>query len=300
MRLRWMLLAPMTVVAAYAAQACGGHGDAQTMVVATAWLGAHINDPNLVILAIGDNADYDRGHIPGALSVARQDIANRLSPLTLELPPIDDLVSAFEKLGVSNDSRIILYVSKDRITETSRVFLTLDSMGLGRQTALLDGGLPAWQTEGRAVSKEVRAVKRGNITPCPQSDVIVDADYIKSNLRHKGIAVVDARLPEYFTGASAGMGKRAGHIPGATNLPFSTLVDDQGKLWPAGRLRELFDHAGIHSADRVVSYCHIGQQATLVYFVARYLGHDARLYDGSWEDWSAHAERPAETSANRQ
>jgi thiosulfate/3-mercaptopyruvate sulfurtransferase len=159
--------------------------------------------------------------------------------------------------------------------------------------------MQSWQSEGRAISAETPAVKRGALTPCAQSDVIVDSAYVASNLRRRGVDIVDARMPEFYTGQSTGTGKRAGHIPGAVNLPFSSMVDAQGKLLPAATLREMFRGAGIQPGDRVVSYCHIGLQATMIYFTARYLGYDARLYDGSWEDWSAHTELPAETATRK-
>lgn len=273
----------------FGAAVCGAR-DAATMLVSTQWLAAHLHDANLVLLAAGEKADYERAHIPGAVPISRQDVAHPHSPLTLELPPIDELVRTFEALGVGDSSRIVIYVNKDRVTEAARIFLTLDFMGLAARTSLLDGGLPAWQGEGRPVTAEPASARHGTIHPCAQSDVVVDAEYVKAHLRNAGVSIVDARLPEFFTGASAGIGKRAGHIPGAVNLPYTTLLDAQGKLLPAAALREKFQAAGISTAGRVVSYCHIGQQASLIYFVARYLGRDARLYDGSWEEWSAHPE----------
>jgi thiosulfate/3-mercaptopyruvate sulfurtransferase len=289
----------LALPAAFAAQPCGGHGDSKNMVVSTAWLSAHLRDPNLVVLAIGDKSDYDRAHIPGASFLPGASLSSRVSPLTLELPPMGDLAATFSELGVGNDKRVVLYVSGGRAIQATRAYLTLDAMGLGGQTSILDGGIAAWRAEGRSVSTETPAVKRGILTPCPQNDVIVDSRYLVGNLGARGIDIVDARAPEYYSGDSTASGKRAGHIPGAVNLPFSSLTDADGKFYSPEMLREMFARAGIKPGDRVVSYCHIGLQATMVYFTARYLGHDARLYDGSWEDWSAHKEFPAETGSTR-
>jgi thiosulfate/3-mercaptopyruvate sulfurtransferase len=272
------------------------------MLVSTVWLAGHLQDPNLVILSIGQKSEYDRGHIPGALYLeyAATRLAKSPMNLTFELPPVADLVEVFGHLGVTNDSHIILYFSNDTVSPTTRVFLTLDALGLGPQTSILDGGFPAWQSEGRPVSTEARLVIRGHLDSCPQNDVIAGIDYVRANLHRSGVAIVDARDLEYYTGASHRDGQRAGHIPGARGLTYSTLLDGSGKFRPPDVLAAMFRDAGIQPGDRVVSYCHIGQQATVVYFVARYLGYDARLYDGSWEDWSAHTELPAETSPGKE
>ena len=285
-----------------AAPVCGGHGTRASMLVSTAWLAGHLQDPNLVILSIGQKAEYVHGHIPGALYLDYADtrLAKSAANLTFELPPIADLVEVFGKLGVTNDSHIILYFSKDMVAPTTRVFLTLDALGLASRTSILDGGFPVWQSEGRPVSMEGRLVIRGKLEPCPQSDVITGIDFVSANLHRPGVAIVDARDLAYYTGASHADGKRAGHIPGARGLTYSTLLDDSGKFRPPDILAAMFRDAGIQPGDRVLSYCHIGQQATVVYFVARYLGYDARLYDGSWEDWSAHIELPVETSPGKE
>src|ERR1017187_987048 len=165
---------------------CGGHGDRNSMIVSTAWLAKHLKDSGLVILSVGQQQDYDAGHIPGALSLDYTEI-RAMAPAgqepNVELPPMAQLKEVFEKLGVNNDSHIILYVAKDQLTITTRTFLTLDAMGFGARTSILDGGFSLWQKEGRAITTEVRQAKRGKLDVCPQNDVIVTLDYVRDNLR---------------------------------------------------------------------------------------------------------------------
>ena len=286
------LVVATQVVLSHRGKLVTGNSESNSMLVSTPWLAEHMGDRSLVIINIGPRASYDAGHIPGARFLEMSSIAVSGQPLTLELPPVDKLKSAFEDLGVSDNSRIVICFLANYVTPASRVFFTLDYLGLGKQVSLLDGGFEAWHAEGRAITTEAPAVKRGTITPHPRPELVVDAAWVSANLNKPKVAIVDARAPEFYTGASAGRMPRAGHIPSAVNIPFSSVADDANKLKDSATLKKIFAEAGIKSGTEVVSYCHIGQQASLIYFVAKYLGYDARLYDGSFEDWSKRSELP--------
>jgi thiosulfate/3-mercaptopyruvate sulfurtransferase len=269
-----------------------------SMIVSTEWLAKHLSDPDLVLLQVGEKNEYVTAHIPGAQFIALPDISTPSGQgLTLELAPIAQLEATFQKLGVSNRSRVVVYFSKDWVTPTARVFMTLDYLGLGDETSILDGGLPAWRAEGRDVTAAVTEPKPGNLKARPRKEIVVDAEWVKANLNKANVKILDARAAKFYTGAEVGRMPRGGHIPGAKSIPFSSLVEERNnKFKSTAALQELFQTAGVEKRDAVATYCHIGQQASLLYFVARYLGYNAHIYDGSFEDWSNRAELPVEKS----
>jgi thiosulfate/3-mercaptopyruvate sulfurtransferase len=270
----------------------------ESMLVSTEWLNKHLQDKGLVLLQVGEKAEYMAAHIPGAQFISTADISTpRGQGLTLELPPIEQLKATFEKLGIGDKSRIIIYFSKDWVTPTTRVFFTLDYLGLGNRTSILDGGLPAWRAENRPVTAEIHNPEPGVLTPRPRKELVVDAAWVNANLSNPNVRIVDARAPQFYTGAEVGRMPRGGHVPNAKNIPFSSVVDESNKLKSAGALADLFKIADVPTGKKVATYCHIGQQASLLYFVARYLGYDAHIYDGSFEDWSNRKELPVEKSA---
>jgi len=271
----------------------------ESLIVSTEWLGKHLEDDTLVLLQVGEKDEFTAAHIPRAQLIQTADISTpRGQGLTLEMPPVDQLKATFEKLGISDKSRIVIYFGKDWVTPTARVFLTLDYLGLGNRTSILDGGLPAWRAENRPVTAEVVEPKKGTLTPHPNTKLIVDAVWVKNNLSDPNVRILDARAPQFYTGAEKGRMPRGGHIPQARNIPFSSLVEESSnKFKSPTALKELFNQADVKPKSSVATYCHIGQQASLLYFVARYLGYDAHVYDGSFEDWSNRAELPVEQSA---
>ncbi len=270
----------------------------ESMIVSTEWLAKHLNDDGIVLLQVGDKKEYEAAHIPGAQYIQTADISTpRGQGLALELPPVDQLKATFEKFGVTDKSRIIVYFGKDWVTPTSRVYFTLDYLGLGDQTSILDGGLPAWVAEKRGVTTEIKAPKIGSFTPHANPKLVVDFAWVSGNMNKPGVAILDARDAKFYTGEAAGGNPpRNGHIPSARSIPFGTLVEDSNKFKTPEALRALFNTAGVKPKDAVATYCHIGQQASLLYFVAKYLGYDAHLYDGSFDDWSRRTDSPVEKS----
>jgi thiosulfate/3-mercaptopyruvate sulfurtransferase len=250
-------------------------------IVSTQWLAEHLKDPNVVVVHLASiRRDYTTGHIPGARFLWFNDVAPSNPDLNTELPSVARLDSLFESLGVQTITPIV-----------ARVFMTLDYLGAGDRAALLDGGFAAWKGEGRPVSTETPTIARGRFTPHVQSDAVVNADFVKANIDKPGIRILDARTPNFYTGEGGG-GPRPGHVQSAQNIPFTMLTDSTGKMKDRATISGLFAAAGVQPNDRVVTYCHVGQQASLLFLAARYVGLNPSLYDGSFEDWSSRDDTP--------
>jgi thiosulfate/3-mercaptopyruvate sulfurtransferase len=274
----------------------------ETLVVSSGWLEKHIQDPDLVLLHVGDKAEYDAAHLPGARYVNLRDISDGApGGLTLEMPSPDALREKLVALGISDNSRIVVYYGKDWVSPSTRVIFTLDYAGLGDRTSLLDGGQGAWVREGKPVTSVVPEMKTGALSPLRVRPLVVNADFVREHARSPGHALVDARDARFFDGVQPGGPKdaqKAGHIPGAVSVPFSATTDDQLLLRSSDELQALFAKVGVKPADTIIAYCHIGQQATATLFAARTLGYKVLLYDGSFEDWARRGypvENPAAT-----
>lgn len=283
-------LAGCTAAAGLAAPSLQPH-----LLVSGEWLAERLEDPEVVVLQVGaERSAYEGAHIPGARFLPLSAIVREENGNPNELPPVTHLDSVFESIGVSDGTRVIVYGAP---LAAARAFFTLDYLGHGERTALLDGGLERWRTDGRAVSTIEPQVERGQFTPRPQTERVVDAQWIRAHLDAPDVALVDARPEAQYSGAEAGTGvDRPGHIPGAGSLFWERTLRsaDDPMLKDPAALRALFEAAGVDPNDTVVSYCRTGMQASFAYFVARYLGYDTRMYDASFLDWSRRAELPVE------
>ena len=279
-----LALACLVVLASASA---AGQGESSALVSATELAGM-LNDPHVVVLHVADRAAvFEQGHIPGARFVRYADFAIEGSDgLGSELPPASTVKQVFEAAGVSDDSRVIVYAQSPVLA--ARAFFTLDVFGHGR-VAVLDGGLRVWRDANQPVETGAGSAPRaGRFAPRLNAARLADAAFIQQHVPGKTIALVDVRPDAEYFGTDGGMGgmHAAGHIAGARQLTWNALVGEDGRFLPREQLRARLQAAGVADGRPVVSYCMVGMRASVVYLVARHLGHDARLYDGSIVDWS--------------
>lgn len=281
MRTKWfavgLLMFLISLIAAPSARAQAGAAHPE-MVVSTQWLSEHLKDPRVVVVHVAQKrSDYEAGHIPGARLLLFEDF---MEGEDAELPSPEKLKDTFEKLGVSNDSHVVVYTSA-WYPLAGRAFYTLDYLGHGEHTSLLDGGIIQWKAEKRPIETSAPAVTRGSFTPHLHPEVRAMLEEVKKISAQDGKAtmLVDSRPEKRYSD---------GHIAGAVHLYWrDTVVDEKQNpvFLPPEKLRELFAARGIKPGQKLVTYCEIGWQASHNYFIARYLGYDAAMFDGSIHQW---------------
>ena len=269
-----------------------------SLVVSTQWLAAHRTDPGLVVLHVAmQESEYGAGHIPGARFLDPHRLMGMGAP-GVELPAPSDIETVLEELGITAGGRIVFYGDT---WMTPRVFLALEYVGLGDRAALLDGGLPAWRAEGRALSTDTPAWTKSNLTLSPRPGILIAADRIRARLGDSGMALLDVRSQREYAGTDTSERlPRFGHIPGGVNLPWEeTFTDESGalngtpsRLKAPDALRKLLAASGVRAGRDLVIYCTVGLRAAHVYLVARSLGLSPLLYDGSMSEWSRRSELP--------
>ena len=275
-----------TILAALAVLAQSSSG----LLVSPPELAVMLKDPAVVVIAVGNQAgDFEAGHVPGSRFVRYADIAPDIDGIQSELPPPDQLRRVLAAAGISDRSRVVVYGSPIAAT---RLFFTLDYFG-HPYVRVLNGGLNAWKANGGAIEtghegKRRASVDAAALTPKVQADRAVSADWIKERLSSSQMTLLDARPDAEFTGADGGMNGMhvRGHLPDAQQLVWNSLLDSSGKFLPDAELRKKYEAIGAAKGTPLVSYCMVGMRASVTYFVARHLGYDARMYDGSIVDWT--------------
>lgn len=287
-------LVSMAPARAVAQDSCGEREASPGPLVSAEWLKRHRADSGLVLLdAERSRAPFDSAHIGGARFIGMGSYTTKRGDLITELPPVEQLDSVLELLGVGNRGRIILYGETLPVT---RLYFTLDYLGLSDRVSVMDGGLPAWRAAGGAVTAEpTPAPARAALTVKPNPGILADAPWVNAHRTDARVLLLDARTPEEYDGSKLEEGvARAGHIPGAVNLDWTTTITD-GKFREAGQLKQLLVGAGAAPGKEIVTYCRVGTRASALYFVARLLGYQVRMYDGSMNEWAGLPALPVAT-----
>jgi thiosulfate/3-mercaptopyruvate sulfurtransferase len=248
-------------------------------IVSTEWLAAHLKDPDVRVVDVSGRDAYQRLHIDGAVFLDHMDtVGTDHRPL-----PPDAMARAWSKVGVGDDTHVILY--GDSPMATGWQYMMLAGIGHGNQVSLLDGGIKLWDLEKRPTSKVASAVSPATLTPRPAPDVIVDAAWVRERLQSPTIKLLDVRTTEEWNN---------GHLPNATLILWQDLFADRQtlKFKPPQEIKALIEKAGWKPGQEAVAYCMVGMRASLMYFAARAAGIPARVYLGSWQDWSRDSANP--------
>lgn len=267
-------------------------------IVSTAWLAENLGKPHVVVLDSSwhlpaekrDARDeYDIAHIPGARFFDIDAVSDHASPLPHMMPTAAEFAAKMTELGVGADDDVIVYdASAPGIMSAGRAWWMFRAFGHDR-VAILDGGLKKWKAEGRPLSDEPPPLRQPKpIAACLRPELIRVLSDMRSIVAAGSSQIADARGPGRFAGRDPEPrpGLRSGHMPGARNVPFNTMLNTDGTLKSPAELRAAFAAAGIDIERPVVTSCGSGVSAAVLSLALAVLGKpDHGLYDGSWSEW---------------
>lgn len=273
-------------------------------LVSTSWLADHLSAPDIRVIDAtwrlpgqgGDpRADYDAAHIPEARFFDIDEISDTSSPLPHMLPPVEKFVSRVRAMGIGDGHRVVVY-DQDGLFSAARVWWMFRVFGHA-DVAVLDGGLKKWIAEGREVDDMPPVMRDRHFTGRKDASLVRDVTQVAAALKLGEEQLVDARSPSRFRGdePEPREGLRAGHMPGALNVHYSTLLNADGTMKPVEEVKAIFEAAGVDMNCPIVTTCGSGVTAAILSLALARIGHrKSALYDGSWSEWGAYPDLAVE------
>ena len=278
--------------------------DPQTLV-STAWLADHLSDPDLRVLDASmylpgvdryAKAEYDAAHIPGARFFDIDDISDHGSELPHMVPPVEKFLSCLRAMGVGDGHQVVVYDCAG-LFSAARVWWLFKLMGQNN-IAVLDGGFPKWQAEGRPTEDMVPIIRDRHMVVRRQNHLVKDVTQVASASKLGDYEIIDARSPSRFRGEAPEPreGLRPGHIPGSKNVYFQKLMKDDCTLKDPKDIRKIFETAGVDLQKPAITTCGSGVTAAVLCLGLHLIGKtDYAVYDGSWTEWGQFATLPIAT-----
>ncbi|MBW0158578.1 3-mercaptopyruvate sulfurtransferase [Sedimentimonas flavescens] len=264
-------------------------------LVSTDWLEAHLHDPDLRIIDAtwflptdprNAKAGYDAAHIPGARFFDIDEIADSRSELPHMAPPVEKFVSRMRAMGIGDGHQVVVY-DQAGVFSAPRVWWTFRLMGK-TDVAVLDGGLPKWQAEGREIEDLPPVMRDRHITVQRQASLIKDVTQVAHASKLGDYEIIDARAHGRFIGVDPEPrpGLRQGHIPGSKNVQWMDLLTPANTLKSPDDLRAAFEAAKVDLSKPAICSCGSGVNAAILALALERLGHrNWSVYDGAWAEW---------------